>query len=107
MARKYTAKEMREAADNLDSVYVAPECEDKKEQYGYLSKASMMLRQAADNMERKKKYEYSVKSIYGEVCGLHDDDKPRIPCLDNRFTRNCIIVRREVGEWEVVSNDNN
>lgn len=45
---KYTAEDLRKVADNLDSVYVAPECEDKKEQYGYLSMASMMLRQSAD-----------------------------------------------------------
>ncbi len=48
----YTAQELSETANNLDSVYVAPECEDKKEQYKHLSLASIMLRQAAEMRER-------------------------------------------------------
>lgn len=105
---KYTAKEMREVADNLDSIYVAPECEDKKEQYGYLSIASMMLSQAADAIEREKRYEYAARSNYdGFVDPEHCDESElsaNFSCLKcDEYT----VVRREVGEWEEVQNDNN
>lgn len=110
MARKYTAKEMREAADNLDSVYVAPECEDKKEQYGYLSIASMMLRRAADAMEREeleKKYEYKI--LYRFNGYLYDSIRHSQNIQSAQKTlgvysghEDAHIVRRSVGEWEEV-----
>lgn len=104
MAGQYTAQEMREMADNLDSVYVAPECEDKKKQYGYLSISGMMLRQAADAMEREekrekreKKYEFATMTNDGWVGRLHFDI---VELIDDTLSDGDKIVRREIGEWE-------
>lgn len=112
---KYTAQEMREAADNFWVGGVICEVKDKDGRVVKHIKHDAviaMLRQAADIMERekremrrKKKYEYSVKYISG--CGLHC----KLSCntLDEAysFVRNSIasrkrIYRREIGEWEEI-----
>lgn len=55
-------------------------------------------KQAADAMEREKKYEYAEKFKEGIVSCLHRE-KP----MDRRdMYRGSVNVRREVGEWEVV-----
>lgn len=104
MAKQYTAQEMRKVADDLDSVYVAPECEDKKEQYGYLSIARMMLLHAADDLERKekreKKYEFALRTPTGwidEEATQNTLEDIKLFCEDGNT-----IVRRSVGEWEDV-----
>lgn len=96
MARKFTAEEMRELADEFALV------NDE-----YHSKASEMLLQAAYIMEHKdeleKKYEYSVKEFGGYIQPLHEESVS-LSFLDGRVIgdENYVIVRRSVGEWEVV-----
>lgn len=56
-----------------------------------------MLRQAADLMEREKKYEYTHK--YGDdvIAVNHTDDVEK--CF---VPMGAVMVRRPVGEWEEV-----
>ena len=54
MARKFTAEEMREIADEIGLVH-----DDIHE------KAAAMLYRAADELERGKRYEYGVFASYG------------------------------------------
>lgn len=99
MAKVYTAKEMREAAIVADTVEVSDQF------YGQeMDKIAAMLRQAADAMDREKKYEYAVEyidlyhggwSVYKD--GLTLDEAQKLS--HENFSR---IVRREVGEWEEV-----
>lgn len=95
MASKvYTASEMRHRAD--------------KEQHSYHDNiTAAMLRQAADMMEREKKYEYAVEyedlyhggwSVYKN--GLTLDEAQKLST--ESWSR---IVRREVGDWEEVKNE--
>lgn len=132
MASKvYTAQEMREAADRFafeedgsrsrtiaDMLRQAADMRERCDNYLFVVKqikdehirdglARMMDEiingDQSDAFEREekreKKYEYSVKSIYGEVGRLHYDEQYK---STDRLGNKAIIVRREVGEWEVV-----
>lgn len=113
MTRKYTAQEMREMATEAEVIEVADQF------YGHdMDTIAAMLRQAADLMEREKKrekrYEYATKWDDGKIDGIS-------PCKDEvtdsiSFVQyissisaddqtGCKLVRREVGEWEVVPSD--
>ena len=94
MSRRYTAQDMRETADGLkddpgmDALIIAD-----------------MLRQAADDMEREekreRKYEYAEKFKEGMVACLHRE-RPVDHC---EMYPGSIAVRREVGEWEEVKDE--
>lgn len=86
MDRKYTAQEMRIVADRL-------------EEFGCKGEVPAMLRQAADMMERDKKYEYAGKYSNGTVSLLHYECIDPLKSFVDEHHR---IVRREVGEWEEV-----
>lgn len=78
MSRRYTAQDMREMAL-------------VEESYGW-DVVAKMLRQAADDMEREKKYEYATVLPDGSVSCAHDDV---MEAGHHAF-------RRSVGEWEEV-----
>ena len=85
MASKvYTAEEMRHRANQEQHLW-----NDRT--------TAAMLRQAADAMEREKKYEYTHK--YGDdvIAVNHTDDIRK--CF---VPMGAVMVRREVGEWEEV-----
>lgn len=88
MARKFTSEEMREIADELALV------NDE-----YHRKASAMLFQYADLMEREdereKRYEYARVLSDGSISCTHFDE----------YVKGYYKFRREVGEWEEVSDD--
>lgn len=97
MSKTYTAKEMREFANYNDAAYA-------RNPGLYSSAVSAALRQAADAMEReekrekkRKKYEYSILLMSGSVSSIHESAKPK---------REGIKVRRPVGEWEEVKDEN-
>lgn len=87
--KQYTAQEMRDAILKLKAF---------QGNKMTLLRIEDMLRQAADAMERKKKYEYAEKFKEGIVSYLHRE-KP-MDRLD--MYRGSVNVRREVGEWEEV-----
>lgn len=95
MSKRYTAQEMRIRADYEESANAN-------------AKTASMLRQAADDMEREEKrkrmYEFSVKEFGGYVQPLHEDSV-HSSFLDGRVMgdENYVVVRREVGDWEEVS----
>ena len=101
MASKvYTAKELREAADNFWVGGVI--CEVKGEDGRVVKHINhdaiiAMLRQAADAMDREykreKKYEYAIKFDDGAIDCVHSE-YPMHSCYK--------LVRREVGEWKEV-----
>ena len=99
--RKFTAQEMREAAIVADTVEVADQF------YGQeMDKIAAMLRQAADDLEREekreKKYEYAERCPDGFVPPLHTDKG----VVNKYIADGCVLVRREVGEWEEVKDEN-
>lgn len=107
MAR-YTAKDMREAADNFWVNGVICEVKDKD---GHVVKhikhdaVIAMLRQAADAMEkegkREKKYEYGVKWDDDEEVKPHS--KQTAESIVMEFGKEIVkAVRRSVGEWEEI-----
>ena len=63
-----------------------------------------MLLQAADLMEREKKYEYAVKFLnqkeFPQVDDSHFDDYKTAMDMASCWKSECEIVRREVGSWE-------
>ena len=79
--KMYTAQEMRVRADYLDGALAD-------------AKTAAMLRQAADMMERERKYEYAEKFKEGIVSCLHRE-KP-MDCCD--MYSGSVNVRRSVGE---------
>lgn len=89
MKTRYTAQDMREMAL-------------VEESYGWDVVANM-LRQAADDLEREekreRKYEYAEKYKEGMVACLHRE-RPVDHC---EMWPGSIAVRREVGDWEEVS----
>ncbi|MCQ2299949.1 MAG: hypothetical protein MJZ81_07500 [Bacteroidales bacterium] len=94
MASKvYSAQDMRDAANS-------------REAWGYKDALNNMLRQAAEALEREKKYEYSVlycvdESEFNDVRHFDtlDDAKDNV---DDCGYDELKFVRREVGEWEEV-----
>lgn len=102
MSRRYTAQEMREMATEAEVIDVADQF------LGHdMDTIAAMLRQAADYMERERKYEYSQRR-HDEKLGidvvdmLHCSTIEGAISLHGRFNKNGTIVRREVGEWEEV-----
>lgn len=119
MAKVYTAQEMRDKATELqesadeisrDAVEEGgctwkPLC---KSDACEIATIANMLRQAADLMEREekreKKYEYGVMS--NSRCeGVYDSHLHARLKMDllHICKKECDLVRREVGEWEEVS----
>lgn len=87
---RYTAQEIRTAVQR--SI-----CEDN---------IAEMLLQYADELEREKKYEYAVRMDSGEVYRqFHDITEARDEAefVNSDGLIICHAVRREVGEWEEVS----
>ena len=96
-SKTYAAQEMRDVAECLH--YNSPT--------KLTIKAAAMLRQAADMMEREKRYEYAV--MYTALNGRGCISAVRAHCiaaskniLSLYKDENANIVRREVGEWEEV-----
>lgn len=89
MKTRYTAHDMREMAL-------------VEESYGW-DVVAKMLRQAADDLEREekreRKYEYAEKFKEGMVACLHRE-RPVDHC---EMWPGSTAVRREVGDWEEVS----
>lgn len=114
MSRKYTAQEMRDIADSDDFIaygyddpknYSDPDCAEIEVTH----MVREMLRQAADDMERKKRWEYAV--MYTALSGCRCISPGRADCiaatknilsLYNKECEDANIVRRSVGEWEEV-----
>lgn len=106
MAR-YTADEMREAANAVDEVSI-----DDNGEYFYEKDDKFnpflvrdMLRQAADLQEREekreKKFEYAC---FGRV--FQTLNGARVYAIANEFQgRRPTIVRRECGKWEEVADE--
>lgn len=109
--KRYTAQEMREMASA-----VLDECEDSEHGLLYLSRyfsghlfcpddVAAMLRQAADMMEREEKrekiYEYACLNRVFQTLNV-----ARIYAIANEIQgQRPVIVRREVGVWEVVKDE--
>lgn len=89
MGRKYTAQEMRKVAKSLFCCEVCLDFDNRD--------IAAMLRQAADMMDAKKKYEYAEMYSNGGV-GYEKGDS--IDDVNHFLSDGSIIVRREVGEWE-------
>lgn len=113
MARKYTAQDMRELADRMFDyrndafgleIY---DCRSNSVDCDATHDVICMLRQAADEMERERKYEYSQRR-HDEKLGIDIVDMLHCSSLEGaldlhgRWNKNMPIVRREVGEWEEV-----
>ena len=100
MASKiYTAQEMREMADELDdAIYTT---------------AAAMLRQAADALEREetreKNYQYAVKwngVAISYISSTAEEARNAVKELNADGLTIARLVRREVGEWEDVKDEN-
>lgn len=91
MSRRYTAQDMRIAAKSFLCSEVS--LIDKRD-------IAEMLRQAAEMMEREKKYEYAVRTPTGWI----DEEATQNTLEDIKlfYEDGDTIVRREVGEWEEV-----
>lgn len=105
MAEVYTAKEMSDTAMDIEAHVVMGSIDAFD---STLIRAMNMLRQAADLMEREekreKKYEYGVMS--NSRCeGVYDSHLHARLKMDllHICKKECDLVRREVGEWEEVS----
>ena len=66
-----------------------------------------MLRQAADALDRKKKYEYTLKYLAKDgscyVSRFHNDTQDEAERYSNTFNgETFVVLRRQVGEWEEV-----
>ena len=91
MTIKEAIKHAEEVADNNCS-----DCADEHRQLADWLLELVKLREE----KRKKKYEYSVRDMYGFVSNAH---KPsRLEAFDCVVFDDERIVRREVGEWEEV-----
>lgn len=90
--KRYTAQEMRDMADLFD--------------YGMTAE---MLRQAADDLECEKRYEYSVKYV-GKVSGIeigretyvYGSKELAMKAGESYKGEKAVLIRRAVGEWEEV-----
>ena len=108
MSTRYTAQEMREMASVVlndvkgnDYYGATYEFTSKFDEYVI----EEMLRQAAEDMEREekreKRYEYAERYDDGVVSSSHNSEMiDRTLIFDDSD-----VVRREVGEWEEVTND--
>lgn len=103
MSRKYTAQEMRELAAmiNHGGAFALTDS-------SIIEANIAMLRQAADMMERERKYEYAAQYFRrgkcvgrsaGHYTTLDVAKRNNTFCTSGEELR---FVRREVGEWEEV-----
>ena len=107
MSMKYTAKEMRELADMIDHGGAFALTDP-----AILAANVAMLRRAADALEHEKEREYSIQVFCGKwefVKHLPtdmtlDDAVIFVYELRQRSDMTYRIVRRDVGEWEVIEN---
>lgn len=120
MAKVYTAQEMREMADRIWDYETMSKglelCDNELEQVDCEATHDLihMLRQAANAMERKKKrekrYEYTIRYVVDDGSILFDErwfdsiDDARSN-IDVDGYESVSIVRREVGGWEEVKNE--
>ena len=95
--RRFTSQEMRVRADYLEAALAD-------------AKTAGMLRQAVDDMEREKKYEYAamfVRKLTGKRIGESASHYGSLAeAKDNHHWplvgEDIVFVRRAVGEWEEV-----
>lgn len=99
--RVFTAQEMREAANAVDQVSVNGHGEYFYEKHEKFNPDIVrdMLRQAASDLERAKKYEYSFKSKCGFISATHANS---FEMIEETKILDSITVRRTVGDWEEV-----
>ena len=101
MSKVFTAQDMREFANYNDAAYA-------RNPGLYSSAVSAALRQAADLIEREKKYEYAAKYLSIDVeknviSRTHYESSTQV--IDTAVKVHGIrhvVLRREVGEWEEV-----
>lgn len=108
MAKTYTAQDMRELANELESRSEKAVCrwhegfEEWLPLWQNPDDTILALRQAADDLEREekreKKYEYAEMKSDGRVVHIHEDKIEDVMMLFDGSTK----VRREVSEWEEV-----
>ena len=97
MARKYTADEFRQIADAFELRGVVARIHNGiGEREIFARDIVAMLRQAADELEREKRYEYGVFESYGV------DEYDSLEHARRVAGKNARVVRRSVGEWEEV-----
>lgn len=100
MRRKYSAEEISDAILKLKAFQ-----EDKMT----LLRIEDMLNQAADDLERERRYEYAVKVtdiLDKDICGIYksadlQDAKDMAETMKDHESI-VAVVRRSVGEWEEV-----
>lgn len=106
MAR-YTADELRDAANAVDEVSINDNGEYFYEKHDKFNPFLVrdMLRHSADLMEREKKYEYAILWDYDDsLCEMsifYEYIKRRMDEINSDGVA-CHLVRRSVGEWEEV-----
>lgn len=94
--KRYTAQEMRIWAGQIEF--------DGPVKCGLdACRIAAMLRQAADDMERERRYEYAARYSDGHIPAFHYRSMDDVldgegPFADEEF----VVVRRQVGEWEEV-----
>ena len=104
MSKVYTAKEMRETAENITRVDIMDGLSCREHCYQMKQMVRAMFRQAADMIEcekkREKKYEYALKSASGRVSYTRFPD---VLTVHSRALHDDTIVHHRVGEWEEVA----
>lgn len=108
MAKRYTAQEMRSYADAIAGDLRDNDHGGVEYFYDDLIPVIESLRQAADAMEREKKYEYKV--LYCMHDGRVSDSITHTEDIQTAMDSlkvysghdDAHIVRRSVGEWEEV-----
>lgn len=111
-SKVYTAQEMRELADKIWDYKTMSKglelCDNELEQVDCEATHDLiyMLRQAADALEREekreKRYEYAVMMPDGKTNTPLDDRRYQEKIAARNYEYGAILVRRELGEWEVV-----
>lgn len=95
MDKRYTADEFRQIADAFEPHGVVARIHNGiVEREIFARDIVAMLRQAADSMDREKKYEYARVLSDGSISCTHFDE----------YAKGYYKFRREVGEWEEMSN---
>ena len=101
MSKRYTAQEMRDYADAIAGDLGDNDHGGVEYFYDDLIPVIESLRQAADELEREKKYEYGA---FGRVFSTLNAAMLYAEMNRARGVRPA-VVRREVGEWEEVTNE--
>lgn len=106
MSKRYTAQEMRETAKDIEADLVFSPPSDMDD---VMHRTMAMLRQAADDLERDKKYEYEVlfrtsqdDEMMERTKAADLADAEHLASLMRIEHGDVAIYRREVGEWKEV-----